>query len=191
MQITTILGSPKSNGSSATIAKLLIDALQSVKPQNKTYELNKMSYRGCQACMACKTTSEICVVKDDLTAVFDDVRTSDVVILTSPVYIGEVTAQAKGFIDRCYSLYKPDFRTNPNPGRLASGKTLVFILSQGNPDEKLFTDIAAHYSGTFSRTGFKEILVIRAVGLNPQSDVTKIKSITDSIAATAAKLLAA
>jgi multimeric flavodoxin WrbA len=113
------------------------------------------------------------------------------VILTSPVYIGEVTAQAKGFIDRFYSFYKPDFKTNPAPGRLSKGKKLVFVLSQGAPDEKLYADIITRYSGTFTRAGFSEVFAIRAVGVNPQSDVTKIQSITDNVAGVAAKLLAA
>jgi multimeric flavodoxin WrbA len=141
--------------------------------------------------MACKTTSEACVVKDDLSRVFEDIKSSDVVVLTSPVYIGEVTAQAKGFIDRAYSLYKPDFRTNPNPGRVAAGKKFVFVLSQGNPDEKLYADIISRYSGTFSRVGFKEIYPIRAIGVGPQSDVKQNKAITGLVADTAAKLLAA
>lgn len=191
MKITSILGSPRTKGNTATIVNLLIDALQTAKPEVKTHELNKLKFKGCQACMACKTTSEACVVKDDLSRVFEDIKTSDVVVLTSPVYIGEVTAQTKGFIDRAYSLYKPDFRTNPNPGRLPAGKKFVFVLSQGNPDEKLYGDIITRYSGTFSRTGFKDIFPIRAIGVGPQSDIKQNKAVTDSIAQTAAKILAA
>jgi multimeric flavodoxin WrbA len=191
MKITAILGSPRTKGNSAAVVDLLIDALQPAKPEVKRHELNKLNFKGCQACMACKTTSEACVVKDDLSRVFEDIKSSDVVVLTSPVYIGEVTAQAKGFIDRAYSLYKPDFRTNPNPGRVAAGKKFVFVLSQGNPDEKLYADIISRYSGTFSRVGFKEIYPIRAIGVGPQSDVKQNKAITGLVADTAAKLLAA
>ena len=139
MKIAAIIGSPRSKGNSATIVKLLLDALKPGSPQTTVVELNKLTYRGCQACMACKTTSETCVVKDDLTDILEQIRVSDVVIIAAPVYIGDITAQAKGLIDRLYSLYKPDFRTNPNPGRLSPGKKLVFVVPQGNPDEKMLS----------------------------------------------------
>jgi multimeric flavodoxin WrbA len=141
--------------------------------------------------MACKTASETCVERDDLSIVFDDIRASDVVVVTSPVYIGEITAQAKGLIDRFYSFYKPDFKTNPSPGRLAPGKELVFVVSQGNPDEKLYADLVTRYTGVFSRMGFSQIHAIRAVGVGPKSDVKQNAAILDSVSKTAAKLLAA
>ena len=129
MKITTVIGSPRPKGNSATIARTLIDTLSKGGAKNKTFELNSLSYRGCQGCMACKTTSEKCVVKDDLEAVLEDIRTSDVTILASPVYVGDVTAQTKGLIDRFYSFYKNDFRTNPKPSRLPEGRKLVLMPS--------------------------------------------------------------
>ena len=42
-----------------------------------TYELNKLSYRGCQGCYACKSTHDHCIVQDDLTEVLEAVRGAD------------------------------------------------------------------------------------------------------------------
>jgi len=127
---------------------------------------------------------------DDLTDVLEQIRVSDVVIIAAPVYIGDVTAQAKGLIDRLYSLYKPDYRTNPNPGRLAPNKKLVLVVPQGNPDEKMFADIVSRYCGMFKRQGFSTIYPIRALGVGPQSDVEKNAGITALVASTATDILA-
>jgi len=93
MKITNLVGSPRPNGNSATIAKALLAQLAPVAGETKTHVLNQLTYRGCQGCMACKTTADKCVVQDDLSAVLEDVRSADVVFFSSPVYFGELTSQ--------------------------------------------------------------------------------------------------
>ena len=188
MKITNIIGSPRSAGNSATIVRVLLERLPD--SQVKTFELNKLSYRGCQGCMACKTTSEKCVIKDDLSEVLEEVRASDVVLIASPVYFGDITAQTKGLIDRFYSYYGPDYKTNPNPSRLAPGKKLVFILPQGNPDQKAFEDIIMKYTRIFTRLGFVEVYTIRALGVGPESDIRKQETVVKLTHDTAEKIAA-
>jgi multimeric flavodoxin WrbA len=189
MKITTIIGSPRSKGNSATIARALVETLLKSGAQNKTFELNNLSYRGCQGCMACKTTSEKCVVKDDLEEVLEDIRTSEATIIATPVYVGEVTSQTKGLLDRFYSFYKNDFRTNPKPSRLPDGRQLVFIVAQGSPDENFCNDIIPRYSRMLGRLGFSSIFPIRALGVGPGSDVLKNPAILDAIGDTAEKVI--
>lgn len=170
MKIINVLGSPRTTGNSAAIAHALLEILQKHSNQVRTFELNKLTYQGCQGCMACKTNSGQCVTKDDLSGVLEEVSTSDVVVIASPVYFGEITAQTKGLIDRFYSYYTPDYRTNPNPSRLAPGKKLVLILSQGNPDEEAFAELIPRYSRILNRLGFNEIYPIRGLGMGPASN---------------------
>jgi multimeric flavodoxin WrbA len=139
--------------------------------------LNKLKYRGCQACYACKTSSETCVLKDDLTEVLDVVSASDVVLLASPVYYGDVTGQMKTFIDRTFCFLTPTFRTGRNMSRLAPGKKLVFIQTQGAP-ESVFGDIFTRYKEIMSYHGFAEAHCIRACGANDPADISK--SVLDS-----------
>jgi len=119
MKITTIIGSPRPEGFGGSIEKALLGLLGEAGRKAKTFTLNSLTYRGCQACMSCKTTADACVQKDDLTPILADIRASDVVIVSAPIYMGEVNAQAKGLLDRFYSYLGPDFRTNPKSGRLA------------------------------------------------------------------------
>ena len=193
MKIINVIGSPRSSGNSATVAKMLLEKLPAEKAQVRTFQLNELNYRGCQGCMACKTKFDQCVVKDDLTEVLEEIRISDVVLLGTPVYIGEITAQTKGLIDRFYSYYLPDYLTNPKPGRLAPGKKLVFILSQGNPDQNAYADIIAKYTGYFGRLGFTNVYNIRALGMGPmgpESDIRAVESVLQSINDTAHQIVA-
>ncbi len=188
MKITNIIGSPHSTGNSATIARILLEDLQTTEAQMNTFELNKLNYRGCQGCMACKTKLDHCAVKDDLTEVLEEVEESDVILISSPVYFGDITAQTKGLIDRCYSYFRPDYKTNPNSSRLEPGKTLVFILPQGNPDGKVFDDIVTKYTRIFGRLGFSHVYTIRALGVGPESDIRTEETVRKLINDTAQKI---
>lgn len=167
MKIVTLLGSPRPNANSSAIAGHLTEAAAKLGAETKTYQLNKMNYRGCQGCYACKTTLDHCGLNDDLTEVLDAVAKADAVVLASPVYYGDVTAQLKGYIDRNYAYLTPDYRTSATPSRLAS-KKLVVVLTQGNPDEKNFADIFPKYEMFMKWMGFTETHLIRTCGIGPE-----------------------
>ena len=166
MKIVSLLGSPRQVGNSATIANHFTKTAESLGAQIRTFELNRLSYRGCQACYACKTGLDRCVLTDDLSEVLAAVQEADVVVLASPVYYGDITSQLKGFIDRTFSYLVPDYRTNPLPSRLTP-KKLVFVLTQGRPDEGMFADIFPRYQGFLTWMGFEEVRLIRACGIGP------------------------
>ncbi|OGU00842.1 MAG: NADPH-dependent FMN reductase [Geobacteraceae bacterium GWC2_48_7] len=168
MKIAVLLGSPRTEGNSASIAMRFIDKARKLGAETSVFELNRLSYRGCQGCYACKKALDHCVLKDDLTEVLNSVKVSDVVFLASPVYYGDVSAQLKGFMDRTYSYLKSDYITNPEPSRLAP-KKLIFALTQGHPDAALFADIYPRYSAFLKWMGFADTTLIRACGIGPAS----------------------
>ncbi len=168
MKIVALLGSPRHGKNSASLANRFTETAAGLGAGIRTFELNRLNYRGCQGCYACKKTIDYCVLNDDLTEVLHEVQTADLVVLASPVYYGDITAQLKGFIDRCYSYMKPDYLTNPQPSRL-SPKKLVFVLTQGHPDETLFADIFPRYEGFLKWMGFSETRLVRVCGIGPGS----------------------
>lgn len=168
MKVVALLGSPRTGKNSSTIAARFMETAAALGAETRTFELNQLTYRGCQGCYACKKGLEHCVLKDDLTAVLTAVQEADVVLLSSPVYYGDVTAQLKGFIDRTYSFLKTDYLSNPQPSRLGP-KKLVMVLTQGHPDEALFADIYPRYEGFLKWMGFTDTRLIRACGVGPGS----------------------
>lgn len=190
MKIVSLLGSPRSTGNSATIARHLLQTAAGLGAETRTFELNRLAYRGCQACYACKKEREDCVLNDDLTEVLAAVQAADAVVLATPVYYGDITAQLKGFIDRSYSYLVPDYLTNPQPSRLSS-KKLVFILTQGQPEEAMFADIFPRYDFFLKWMGFTETRLIRACGIGPANGNDKAPETALQQAAEAARHLMA
>ncbi|MDA8429244.1 MAG: flavodoxin family protein [Geobacteraceae bacterium] len=166
MKIVSLLGSPRTAGNSSTIARHVLKTAETLGAEASSFELNRLTYRGCQGCYACKTKLDRCILNDGLTEVLAAVQDADVVLLASPVYYGEISSQLKGFMDRTFSYLVPDYRTNPQPSRL-SPKKLIFVLTQGHPDEALFGDIFPRYEGFLKWMGFSDVRLIRACGIGP------------------------
>ena len=189
MRIVCLLGSPRPKGNSAAMAAKFCDTADGLGAEVTTFSLNKLKYRGCQACMTCKTKLEKCVLKDDLAEVLEAVREAEVLVMASPIYYGEVSSQLKAFIDRTYSYLVPDYPTNPKPCRLVPGKKLVFIQTQGHPDESQFADVFPRYEFFFKWYGFKESHLIRACGVFNKGDVEGREDVMRLAEETASKVV--
>jgi len=170
MKVVCLMGSPRRNGNSARLANHLLEQLKGHGAEIQCFELNTLQMRGCQACDACKRTHERCVIDDDLSEVLDTVFAADLLVFASPVYYGDVSAQLKTFIDRSYSFLKPRYITLEHPNRFPQRKPLVFILTQGHRDGRVFEDILPRYSQIFHWTGFAETTPVRVVDVYHPGD---------------------
>lgn len=167
MKIACLLGSPRKGSCSTAIAASFVRRAVERGATAETFTLNDLGYRGCQGCYACKKTLDRCILNDDLAPVLEAVKDADLLVMASPVYYGEITSQLKGFIDRTFSFLKPDYITNATPSRLAPGKRMVMVQTQGHPDPNMFGDIFDRYRVFLDWIGYRECRLIRACGLSP------------------------
>ena len=189
MKIVAVLGSPRLNGNSATLAKRFLETAEALGAETQTFALNKLNYRGCQGCMSCKKKSEVCVLQDDLTEVIEAVRGTDVLLLATPVYYSDVTGQMKLFIDRMFCFLTPDFHNNPQRTRLAPGKKLVFIQTQGQAEETSFADVFPRYQVMMHFNGIEEAHLIRGCGLGRLNDARRSEDLLKQAEELAAKIV--
>ena len=165
-KVAVILGSPSGRSSSSELAKAVVGSLSDRNPEVETFVLNDLSAKGCQACFSCKTVSEGCILNDDLTPVLNAALDADLTIVATPIYIGEVTSQLKVFIDRSFSWFKPDYLESSNPSRVGKGKTLILIVTQGDPDREVYSRNIEFYARYFGNHGFS-VKTFLAEGLMP------------------------
>lgn len=184
MKVTHIAGSPRVNGNSARIAAAFCRAAEEKGAVVTTHILNTMRIKGCQGCQACKLEQETCVVKDDLTPVLEELHSTDILVFSTPVYVGDVTGQLKCCFDRMYSLAAPGLAES----RLPKGKKLVFIQTQGS-DASAHKDVAERYLALF-KFFIEDTSLIRACNLLGEDDVEKQPRILSEAAALAGRLVA-
>lgn len=171
MNVVCLFGSPRKEGNSAVIAEHFLRCAEVSGAAIERIHLNDLAYRGCQACYACKQDHAACVLCDDLTPVLASVFAADIVVLASPVYYGDVSAQLKAFIDRTFSFLVPGYIAQVRPSRLPAPKKLVFVLTQGHRDATMFADILPRYQELFAWTGFAETYPLRAVDVYHEGDI--------------------
>jgi multimeric flavodoxin WrbA len=67
---------------------------------------------------------------------YDALEHADALVLGSPTYMGQMSAQAKIFTDRLFAEYHPRF--SPQFKERNAAKKLVLVFNQGNTDSGLF-----------------------------------------------------
>lgn len=189
MNVVCLLGSPRPKGNSAAVAAKFMETAESLGAQTQTFALNKLEFKGCQACYVCKTKKDHCALHDGLIPVLDAVKDCDVLVVATPIYYGEVSSQTKAFIDRTFSYVKPDYMTNPVPSRLKPGKKGVWIIAQQSPAGDQFADVFPRYDYFFKWYGFENHL-IRALGVHQPGDVLAKDDIMAQAESLAKKLVA-
>lgn len=183
MKILNVYGS-SIDGSSATIADRLLEKFGQLGAEIQSFKLEGADINNCKKCMSCKTTTDRCVIQDDITTIFDFLATCDILVLSTGIYGSEITGDMSIFEARLFSLLKPDFGTNPDPSRLPSGKKLVFIQAQGGPKE-WHVNIYQRFELLFKQLGFSDIFVIHAYLIDKPDDLKKrndIMKLADEIA---------
>lgn len=100
MHTLIILGSPRKNGNSETLAQGVASGIEQHPDTTVEFiRLNDLQISPCQGCGGCDKTST-CVIDDDMTTLYEKVDNCDHLILVSPIYFYALSAQCKTFIDR-------------------------------------------------------------------------------------------
>ncbi len=130
VKIVAFLGSPRKKGNSTLLANHIMLGAESQGATVTSIYLNGLDIKPCQGCYACQMKdSEGCAVKDDMQAIYPQIIEADALIIASPVYWFNMSAQTKIFMDRCIALY------DANPAESALyGKTIAIAMTYGDKD---------------------------------------------------------
>lgn len=190
-KIACLLGSPRPKGNSQLIARRIISVAEGLGAEARVFELYKLKYSGCVACLGCKKGADHCVLKDDLAEALEAVREADILLVATPVYFGQVTGPMKSAIDRMYSFLNPSYLQGHDATRLAPGKKCAFIITQGAPDENAFAGLYPTYEGFFGPDWFGyEMHLLRACGMSVPGEAEKHEDLMAKVDALARELMA-
>ncbi|OHD06078.1 MAG: hypothetical protein A2086_06570 [Spirochaetes bacterium GWD1_27_9] len=126
MKIIAIIGSPKGKGAGYKIVKMLEDRMKSIgKVEFEYLFLKNANLKPCIGCYKCMTMGEEkCPLKDDRSNIEQKLLEADGIILSSPVYVNNVSGLMKNFIDRfAYRNHRPCFHRQKvlSVGNMAGG----------------------------------------------------------------------
>jgi multimeric flavodoxin WrbA len=183
MSIVAIISSPRKKGNTSTIVQAMAEGAKENGKDVKVYYLNSLSdTKGCQACMACKS-SVGCAVKDDHAEILKAIRDAEGVIMSTPTYFGEACGQFRLLQDRFYSFIGGDFASNLPPG-----KKLAIVVSCGSgvDSAKAMADkIEGVMTGRFK---FESVGKIFLTNANPPDTASKNSAVLAEAKAIGKKL---
>jgi multimeric flavodoxin WrbA len=99
MKLLVLLGSPRKGANGETLVQKIAEVMEQGGWLTEYIRLNDLSVRPCQGCGGCDKTGN-CVVKDDMTEIYQAVDAADRIIMVSPVYFYGLSAQCKSCGDR-------------------------------------------------------------------------------------------
>ncbi len=130
MKTIAFYGSPRKKGNTETLVNEAITGIESVGHKVETFHLNEMKIQPCQGCGGCYQTGE-CIFHDDFDMVYRAIRSSDRIIIASPIYFYSVSAQLKIMIDRCQSFWSEKYHLKKPIEAGKHGRKGLILLSGG------------------------------------------------------------
>lgn len=170
MKILGFSGSPNKNGSTATLINKILNKAEENNHEINFYSLNDLNINPCQDCGYCKE-NEGCDLDDAMNNINNEIESADYIVVGSPIYYGEVSAQTKLFTDRFYSVFNSKTRN-------FDGKKTILVYTQGNPDPKTYEPYSEHQKTyLYNFMGFDVVNTLLAAGIHSKEDLLEKEEI--------------
>ena len=135
MKIIGFIGSPRKDGNTAWTVNKILEGAKEHGADTQSWCSGDLEIKPCKGCLGCVKSGK-CAINDDMQIIYDALERADALVLGSPVYMGQMSAQAKIFTDRLFAQITPRF--SPRFKEENAGKKLVLVFTQGNPDPDMF-----------------------------------------------------
>ena len=103
-QVLAINGSPRRRGNTEALLDAMAKGLAAAGALCEIVRVSDLDIHPCIGCGGCEKGGE-CVLEDDMTGLYPKIIEADRIVLASAIYFYGITAQAKGFVDRCQALW--------------------------------------------------------------------------------------
>ncbi len=129
MKVLAINGSARRDGNTADLIKEVFLELKKEDIDCEMIQLSGKNIRGCAACDQCyvKKDNECVIKTDELNHCIEKMRAADGIILASPTYFSNVSAEMKALIDRAGRVG----RANGNVFKNKVGAAVVSVRRAG------------------------------------------------------------
>ena len=109
MKIIGINGSPRKGWNTHTLVLEALKGAAQGGAQTELVNLYDLHFTGCISCFACKQQTNPakghCAVQDDLKPLLEKIEEAHGIIIGSPIYLSEVTAATRAFLERFLFQY--------------------------------------------------------------------------------------
>lgn len=131
-KITILLGSPRRNGNSETLATHFSSGAAEAGFKAASLRIPGLRIGGCIDCRRCWTNGSHCFLNDDMKEVYAALDSSDVIAFVTPLYFYSWSTQIKPIWDRLLPYFSPSSKVD------VKGRSAVLIATAGDDDASCF-----------------------------------------------------
>ena len=153
MKVIGLNGSPRKNWNSAQMLEHALKGAAEAGAETELIHLIDLNATGCRSCFACKRLGGKsfgrCAAQDDLTDILGRILEAEAVIISAPVYFGDVPGMVRNLFERLWFpglMYRRD-------GSCAYDKKVKvgLIYTMNCPDEHFYDSLIGGHKNTFQR----------------------------------------
>ena len=185
MKIIGYIASPRKEGNTAWVVNKILEAAKAQGAETQSWHCSDLDINPCKGCLVCVKSNK-CAINDDMQKLYAELKQADALIFGSPVYMGQMTAQAKTFTDRLFAHITPRFSPHYKEGN--AGKKLILVFTQGNPDASKFQTYYDYTKSMFQLLEFDVKNLVVVTGMRTES-VHEQKGLHDSLIAAGKSLV--
>jgi len=167
MKIIGFIASPRKGGNTAWIANKILEGAKEQGAETQAWYCSDLDIKPCRGCWGCHNGDRGCVINDDMQKLYCAIEQADAIVLGSPIYMGQMSAQAKIFTDRLFAIISPRF--SPYFKERTTKRKLILTFNQGNPDTSMFQQYIDYTKHIFEMLEFdvKMVPVVAGMRIGP------------------------
>jgi multimeric flavodoxin WrbA/protein-tyrosine-phosphatase len=188
MMVLGFQGSPRKKGNTSFLLTSFMQAAEKLGAQTRIIEVTRKNIIPCKEYVVCERKG-YCPIDDDVkTEIYPLIRQAEVVVLASPIFFFNMTAQLKAVVDRCQLFWARKYKLKlADPAKKTKRG---FLLSVGaSKGKSLFEglQLTAKYFFDAIDAGFEGSLTYREI--EGPKDMAKHPQVLADIESAAADLI--
>lgn len=171
-KIVILNGSPRKYGNTAALVSTFAKGAKEAGNQVTEFFLDQMNINGCKGCFGGgKNHEHPCVQRDDMDQIYPAYKTSDIIVLATPLYYWSISGQLKCAFDRLFAVAEcdPDYR---NPKK----ECILLMAAEGNG----FEETLYWYDHLEKHLGWKSIGKVLCGGVMNIGDIEGNKALEEA-----------
>jgi len=182
MNIVGFIGSPRKTGNTAWTVNKILEGASEQGANVQIFSAAQSSIKPCQGCLAC-VKNGCCAIQDDMQVIYAALKMADALVLGAPIYMGQMSTQAKAFTDRLFAQITPRF--SPHFKEENAGKKLILVWTQGNPDGEKFKAYLDYTRQMFAMLEFevRDVVVVSGTRTQAASEQAGLGDMLKSVGA--------
>jgi multimeric flavodoxin WrbA len=170
MKIIAINASPNgASGNTGKVLTALMDGAREAGADSQVFLLGELTVKPCRSCRVCQKTGN-CVIEDDYPKIKAAMLEADGIVLASPNYIYNVSAQMKALLDRSFSMFHC---------QMLAGKYGAAILTSGGPLYEQVEEYLMHVIGNIGCWKVGSLTVMEAQLKDPEEQSQALQEAAD------------